>query len=451
MANSLKRSLSLPQIIALAAGGMIAAWMVEIKYWFQLSGTGSVVALILCGILVLPLCLIYTEMTTMLPFAGGENIWVSNAFGWNTGWLCCWFVLLMYVMAMPTVSYGIASMAGYLIPITSEQTKIAAAIILLIWYIMSNFEIRLMARIQSFLFWSTLIVAIGADLIFISSGSWKIGNLSPWFPNGISGFGAAVALLIMKFIGFDMIPQLSEEITFQKSKLWLAFAGSLFFTALIYGTAIIAVGGIVSQEWIQSVSIVDPKVADLLHMHWLGIVIVVMGTLTCLTTLTGFWVSASRTLFGAAQQGQLSSHFTKLNKYGQPYIGNIAVCILSIFFTVFAPEAWVNYIYTIYGVTAGIVYLLVVLSFLQLRRIKPEWNRPYYLKFGRILGIIGVLFCLYVIYQSVQALDFSAWMVLGIYLLFGAALWAFAKIRQRQNPEHWKMIITTPADIKENS
>ena len=29
--NGLKRSLSLYQVIALAAGGMVAAWMVEIK------------------------------------------------------------------------------------------------------------------------------------------------------------------------------------------------------------------------------------------------------------------------------------------------------------------------------------------------------------------------------------------------------------------------------------
>ena len=112
MEQGLKKTLKLPQLIALAAGGMIAAWMVEIQYWFSLTGTGSLLALILCAVFVLPLCFIYAEMTTMLPYAGGENVWVSNAFGWNTGWVCCWFVLLLYVMAMPTVSYGIASMIG---------------------------------------------------------------------------------------------------------------------------------------------------------------------------------------------------------------------------------------------------------------------------------------------------------------------------------------------------
>ena len=128
----------MPQLIALAAGGMIAAWMVEIQYWFELTGTGCLIALLLCGILVLPLCFVYTEMTTMLPFAGGENVWVSNAFGWNAGWIICWFVLLLYVMAMPTVSYGIASMMGYLFPVTNLEVKTLAAAILVVWFFLTT-------------------------------------------------------------------------------------------------------------------------------------------------------------------------------------------------------------------------------------------------------------------------------------------------------------------------
>lgn len=446
-----KRSLSLFQVIALAAGGMVAAWMVEIQYWFELSGPGSVLALLVCGIMVLPLCFIYTEMTSMMPYAGGENIWVSNAFGWNTGWLCCWFVLLLYVMAMPTVSYGIASMISYLFDITTLQTKIIATIVLLIWFILSNFELKILAKIQSALFWSTLAVSLIADIIFICSGlfstteySWSLANLSPWFPEGGSGFMAAIALLIMKFIGFDMIPQLSEETDFPKKNLWKAFVGSIFFTFLIYGTAIIAVGGVVSLDWIAATDIVDPRVADLLNMHWLGIVIVVMGALTCLTTLTGFWASAARTIFGAAKQGQLTRKFCNLNKYGQPVLANIVVCVLSIFFTAFAPDAWVNYIYTIYGLTAGIVYLMVALSFLKLRKSHPDWNRPYKLKAGIFFGVFSVVFCLYVIYISAITLDVTAWLVLAAYIAVGICFWGYAKIMQKRGAPEWEMKITSP-------
>ena len=79
MENGLRKELKLSSMIAMAAGGMIAAWMVEIKYWFELSGVGSVLSLLTCAILVLPLCFIYSEMTSMMPYAGGQNIWVGAA------------------------------------------------------------------------------------------------------------------------------------------------------------------------------------------------------------------------------------------------------------------------------------------------------------------------------------------------------------------------------------
>jgi APA family basic amino acid/polyamine antiporter len=442
--NSLKKSLTLSQVIAMAAGGMIAAWMVEIKYWFELSGPGSIFSLLTCAALVLPLCFIYTEMTSMLPYAGGENIWISNAFNWNTGWFANWGVLLLYVMAMPTVSYGIASMIGYLYPIPFSQVKIIAAIILVFWYFLTNMEIKFLAIMQNIMFWSTLVVSIIASTIFITSSHWSFNTITPMFTNGFSGFSAAVGLLIMKFIGFDLIPQLSEETNFPKNKLWIAYIGSLGLTTLIYGMAVIGVGGIVSSEWVAATDIVDPRVADIIGMHWLGITIVIMGIGTCLTTLSGFWIAASRTLFGAAKQRQFTKNLADVNKSGQPYKANIIVGILSIYFTVFAPEAWVNYIYTIYGVAAGFVYLMVALSFIILRKKHPEWARPYKVKFAKFFGTTSIFFTVYVIYTSILAMDFTAWIVLAIYFALGIPFWLYAKAMQKKNPNDWASIVLNP-------
>ena len=56
--SGLRKELKLSNMITMAAGGMIAAWMVEIKLWFELSGPGSVFALLTLAILILPLCFI---------------------------------------------------------------------------------------------------------------------------------------------------------------------------------------------------------------------------------------------------------------------------------------------------------------------------------------------------------------------------------------------------------
>lgn len=448
--NKLKKELTMSQIIAMAAGGMIAAWMVEIKYWFELSGPGSMWALMVCALFVLPLCLVYSEMTSMLPFAGGENVWISNAFNWTTGFFSGWALILLYVMAMPTVSYGIATMSSYLFDLSFNQVKIIAAVILVLWYIITNFEIKWMARIQSVMFWSTLAVSVYASITFILSDQWsyQIISASPsWFPNGFSGFSAAIGLLIMKFVGFDLIPQLAEEADFPVKKLWKTFMISLALTLLVYGLAVFAVGGIVTTEWVMETDIVDPRVADIIGRHWLGIAIVVMGTLTCLTTLSGFWLSASRTIYGASRQRQLTSSLVAINKHGQPWKANIAVGILSIYFTVFAPEAWINYIYSIYGVTAGFIYFMVATSFLILRKKHPEWNRPFKAKAGQVVGWISIAFTVWVIYSCATAMTFSSWMMLILYFSIGFVFWLYAKYMQKKSPEKWAPSILTPSDL----
>ena len=183
--------------------------------------------------------------------------------------------------------------------------------------------------------------------------------------------------------------------------------------------------------------------ADLIGMHWLGVVIVVMGALTCITTLSSFWLSASRILYGAAKQHQMTARFSKLNKNGQPQTANIVVGILSIYFTVFAPDEWVNYIYAIYGLAAGCVYLLVAVSFLRLRSAHPEWPRPYRIK----AGVLGVAFCAWVIYTSAIATDLGAWVVLIIYAALGVALWAYAKAMQKRDPANWAPVELSPDTV----
>lgn len=442
----LKRTLSLPSMIAIAAGGMIAGWMVEIKYWFEVAGGGAVLSFLLCALMVLPLCFIYAELTSMLPYAGGEVIWVSNAFGWNCGFVTFWLLLLMYIMAMPTVSMGIASMLPYLLPVTAGQLKILAGVILILWFFLTNFELKLLAKLQNIFFWGTLFVSVVADIIFIFSNQWSLSNIN-WFPYGAQGCAAGVGLLIMKFIGFDLIPQMSEEASFPKKDLWKAFVGSLGCTVCVYALAVVGVGGIVSMDWIAETDIVDPRVADVVGLHWLGIAIVVMGMLTCITTLSAFWLSASRTLYGAGQQHQMTSKLVKLNKNGQPTLANIVVGLLSLYFMVFAPENWLNYIYTFYGLVAGLLYLLVVLSFLRLRKSQPDWNRPYKAKAGSLMGAIGIIFCLWIIWTNGAAMDQTSWVLFVIFVIAGIFVWSYTKIQQKKNPDAWAPVVLNPDTV----
>ena len=143
----------------------------------------------------------------------------------------------------------------------------------------------------------------------------------------------------------------------------------------------------------------------------------------------------------------MTSKFVKLNQHGQPQFANLIVGILSIYFTAFAPDAWVSYIYTIYGVVAGIVYLLVCLSFIRLRKTHPDWERPYRMKGGAFWGYYGILFCIWVIIQNALAMDSGAITVLIIYIVLGLAFWGYAKMQQKKDPQNWAPIVISPETV----
>ena len=179
-------------------------------------------------------------------------------------------------------------------------------------------------------------------------------------------------------------------------------------------------------------------------MHWLALVIVIMGAITCITTLSGFWLAASRTMFGAAVQRQVPQKLALINRYGQPWVANTLVFICSLYFCIMAPEAWINYIFTITVGAAGIIYLSVALSFLKLRKTHPEWPRPYSCPWGTFMGIESILFCVFCLYQCVKAMDAATWVALGIYFAIGALLYVYAKYKQKTDPAEWRPFIPSP-------
>ena len=109
-----------------------------------------------------------------------------------------------------------------------------------------------------------------------------------------------------------------------------------------------------------------------------------------------------------------------------------------------APEAWINYIFTITVGAAGIIYLFVALSFLKLRKTHPEWHRPYMCPWGTFMGIESVLFCVYCLYECVKVMDVATWVVLGIYFAIGAILYVYAKYKQKTDPAEWHPFIQSP-------
>lgn len=448
--KKLRRELTFLHMVSIAAGAVIGGWLAEAPYWFSVTGAGGAIVFPILAILLIPVGLAFAELTAMLPFASSVDIWTTNAFGHRAGWASQWMMFLIQIVEPPLMAFIFITAINWFVPIPPEATTIVAIIIVFLWYVISNFKIGLTGTLATIFFFSMVIISVIVALALFGSGHWSYANISQHgglFPNGFRGIFIAFAVFSLKFIGFEMTPTMIEETKFKAGQMWKVILSALFIPALLYCFVVFAMAGLAPWGDIAGMSMPEPELISKYGLPGiLAIAAIVAGVLHALTTLMGFWTSSARVLYGAAQLNQLPKFLTRLNKYGQPYIANLFVLLFSIFFILFTGTNWVQYIYAVSCIAAGVVYGLCCLNVIVLRRKQPGWERPYKAPGGEWLMIIGILVGIWIIIGSCLELDLNGYISLGIYFLIGIALNLIMDAYRKKHPEEYELIALTPED-----
>lgn len=447
----LKRNLSFISMIALASGAVIGGWLAEAPYWFSVTGAGTAFIFPILALLLVPVGLTFAELTAMLPFTSSVDIWTTNAFGHQAGWAAQWMMLLVQVVEPPMMAFIFITAVSYFVPIPAGATTWIAIAIVVLWYILSNMNISLTGNLANIFFFSMIIMSLIVSASLLFSGHWSSSNLvadGGLFPKGFRGVFVAMAVFSLKFIGFEMTPTMVEETNFPVSKIWKVILSALFVPAILYFIVVMAIGGMDSWSSIAAMGMPEPEFVTKFSLPTvIAILAIVSGILHAFTTLMGFWTSSARVFYGAAQLRQLPKAFTKLNSKGQPYISNLAVLVLTIFFCLFSGDNWVQYIYAVSCIAAGLVYFICCLDALVLRKKHPEWDRPYKAPLGTPLFILGMLISIWVIIGSCLELTLGGYLSLAVYCVLGVAIYFFVETRRKQNPALGETLVLTPDDI----
>lgn len=449
--GKLNRNLTFIQMVAIASGAVIGGWLAEAPYWFSITGSGAAIVFPILAILLIPVGLSFAELVAMLPFSSAVDIWTTNAFGHKAGWAAQWMMFLVQVVEPPMMAFIFITALNFFIPIPSDMMVWVAIGIVFLWYILSNYNIGLTGRLASIFFFTMVVISIIVAFTFFFSGNWSASNLTVsggMFPKGFNGIFIAFAVFSLKFIGFEMTPTMIEETNFPADKMWKIILSALFVPALLYFFVVVAIGGMGSWEEISSMSMPEPELVVKFGLpQIIGIAAIVAGILHAFTTLMGFWVSSARVLYGASQLNQLPKAFMKLNKHGQPYISNLVVLLFSVFFCLFTGDNWVQYIYAVSCIAAGLVYFICCLDAMVLRKKYPDWKRPYKAPGGDALFIAGMIISIWIIIGSSLELPFGGYVSLAIYSAIGLVLYLIMESTRKKNPEKDKLITLTPEDI----
>lgn len=443
-------------ILVIAFGAMIGwGWVINSGDWITTAGfMGSIIAMLIGGVMVFFVGLTYAELTSAMPQCGGEHVFSYRAMGATGSFVCTWMIILGYVAtsafeatALPTVitylfpkfnQVYLYSIAGKDIYLTTILLGVGVAVLITFINIRGA---KTAAILQTVL---TAIIAIAGILLVVGSaingdGANITGQM--WESGTGTTLGSVFKVACMTpflFIGFDVIPQAAEEINVPYKKIGKIMLLSIFLAVAWYLLIIFAVCYImpqsaIAQEMSSQNGLVSAKAIEIaFRSPLMGKVLIIGGLCGIITSWNSFLMGGSRALYSMGESLMIPKMFGKLGKHKTPEAA-IILCGIACVVAPFFGRGVLVWLVDAASFGCVIAYMFVSISFCILRKKKPEMARPYKVKAGRFVGAMAVLMAgfmtlLYIVPASFSAaLVWQEWIVVGIWLALGVFFYFYSK------------------------
>ena len=468
--NNTKKSLGLLDATFLVAGSMIGSgiFIVSSEMSRDLGSSGWLLfTWLLTGVITLFGALSYGELAAMFPKAGGQFVYIREAWGKLPSFLYGWTtfaVIQTGVIAAVAVAFG--KFAGVFFPVLVDKTLfeygaikinganfVGAATILILTII--NVRGINYGKIIQAIFTSSKLIAlavliVAGIIVGFSSGffdenfhhMWEATSTKKqldgsWLTTDLAGVGLMIVLsttIINSLFSSDAwnnVTFIAGDIRNPEKNLPRALFLGTFIVTILYILANVAYLGLLplhgtpfdgdfvyTREAVQSTGIqfassdrVGTSAAYMLFGNVANLLMAILIMISTFGCNNGLIMAGSRLFYAMSKDGLFFKKANKLNKAGVP-----------------AWAMWIQGIWAItlcfsgsYGVlikfaTFGsmIFYIVTILGLFKLRRTMPDANRPYK-AFG--YPVIPFLYLVFAAVICVSLTLFTFWDTFGSIVL----------------------------------
>lgn len=445
-----KKVLDRKDIFVIAFGAMIGwGWVVNIGEWLINAGAiGATISFLIGGSMIFFVGVIYAELTAAMPKCGGEHVFSYRAMGRRGSFICTWAIILSYVAiaafeaaSIPTViRYIVGDIfnIGYLYsingtPIYASHVITGCSLAVLITYV--NIRGIKTAAILQRIF--TLIIGLSGILLVVASAiNGNPDNIAtnmfskPELFNGniLGGILTVTCMTPYLFLGFDVIPQTAEEINLPYRKISKIILFSIGIAVIFYVMVLLAVAYVMPISKIEDSMKNGLVTADAMALAFrsdlMSKVLIIGGLCGIITSWNSFMLGGSRALFSMGESGMLPDCFGKLNEKYKTPVAALILCGILCFIAPFFGKEVLLWLSDASSFACCVAYLFVSVSFLILRKTHADMERPYKIKYGKLIGSIsclltGIMVLLYLlpIPFSSSTLSFAEWIILGVWTI----------------------------------
>ena len=431
------RVLGRADVLAVGFGAMIGfGWVVLAGEWVTGAGTaGAALAFVIGGAVMAVVGLVYAELVSAMPKAGGEHHYVLRGLGARWAFVTSWAMVLGYLSVVafeavalpetalylfPDLQAGLLwTIAGYDVYATWVLVGVVGAVVVT-W--LNYVGIRPAAVAQ------TIAVAflVGVALVMLTGtvvgGSAETAE--PWFTGGMAGMVGVLVAVPFLFVGFDVIPQSSEEINLPQRHIGRLLVVSVLMAIAFYVVIVVGTGFALDDDALAGTQL---AAADGMAALWghpaFGTLLVLGGIAGILTSWNAFLIGASRLVYAMAASGMLPRWFAAVHpRYRTPSHAVLFIGGLSVLAPLFG-DNMLTWLVNAGGITITMAYAIVAITFLVLRRREPGLARPFRVGAGPVVGTVAavaslVLLSLYLPGMP-AALGAPEWIIVGGWWLAG--------------------------------
>ena len=292
----------------------------------------------------------YAELGAMKPQAGGEYVYVRDAYGPLAGFLTGWtWTIVIKPTSLAAISTGIVRLLTnfpYFAFLSYPVFKLGDFSISVGQFVAIGFVIFVslvnyigVRRAGNFQLAFTalkivLIVAIAA-LAFSSHGDWShFAQHYAGATRGIAGFVAAVAAALWAYDGWSDLNMVAEEVKNPERNIPIALVGGLLVIGALYMLVNAAVQYALPPAFVaQSAS----PMSDAVRASFLGtaaaVVVSAAMVISLTSSLNGVAMSGSRMAFALSRDGNFFASLAKVHpRFHTPHVAIVVQAILSVGF-----------------------------------------------------------------------------------------------------------------------
>jgi APA family basic amino acid/polyamine antiporter len=400
------------------------------------------------GLLSLFGAMTYAELGAMMPYAGGEYVYLRGAYGDRVGFLYMW---TWFAVAKPasiaSVTSGLARTLGiFAVFHWLDATAIGGQVpvmwsqifaIAMTWLItgLNYLGIKKAGDFQVvFTVLKAVLILIVAGFCFSSAlGSWRnFGTTLPHATGGLNGFMIALIATLWAYDGWNDLTMVAGEVKRPERNLPFALIGGLFVVGVLFMATNAAIQYILPAAQIAASP--RPAVAALSVVAGpAGAALVAGGmALSIFVTLNGTIMSGARIPFAAARDRLFFPRFGEVHpKFKSPAYSLVVQAVLSTvlllalgqFQQLFELAVFAEWLF--YALTATTVFVY--------RRKHPEMARPYRVWGYPVLPAVFVI-CAAAVLVSSYAGNLKGSLIGSGLILLGLPFYEWIRVRYGRGP-----------------